>query len=745
MTSRLSTSPRWVFGLTVWCIASPLPALAVEAQQNGSPEIPFFIALALLVIAGRAAGELFQRIGQPAVMGQLLAGLILGPTVLGRLAPGLQHRLFAPDTPQMNMVDAVAQLGVLMLLLLTGMETDLPLVRKVGRAAIAVSLAGIIIPFLCGVALGEYLPADMLPDPGKRLVASLFLGTALSISSVKIVAMVVREMNFMRRNLGQIIVATAIIDDTLGWVIIAFILSLARRGAVDIASVGKHLVGAAAFLALSFTVGRQVVFALIRWANDHLVSDTPIISVIVGLMLVMALITNAIGLHTVLGAFVCGILVGESPILTRQIEGQLRGIISSVFMPVFFAVAGLSADLGTLANPRFLTLTAVLIVIATFGKGIGAFMGGRIGGLDTRECTALAFGMNARGSTEVIVATIGLSLGLLSRDIFTVIVTMAILTTLAMPVTLRWALARIPVGPEEQKRLEREEFEERGFVANLERILVAVDESANGQFASRLAGLLAGPRAISTTVLQLGHKEAGQEQSADKAEATVQAAAAESAQQADEGSKDVQITKRRSDREPKTAVSEEADRGYDLLFIGLDQPVKDDGTFRARIARAASGFDGALAILLAHGEHLKPPSEARLNIIVAVDRSEIASRAVEIAFGIGRGANAAVTALHVVQPIVGSRSVTDLLRSRIYEETALKTASKMAEHFDLQIRTVVSASPDLPQAIAHLAKHNKATLVVLGVHRSSGQVLDFGATARQLAMQADVSILFVAS
>jgi len=738
-------------GGVLWLVLVPGIAFAATTKGEASAETSFFVALAILIAGGRVAGEIFQRLGQPAVMGQLLAGLILGPTVFGALWPDLQHQLFGSGTPQMTMVNAVAQLGILMLLLLTGMETDLPLVRKVGRAALAVSLAGIILPFASGVALGELLPPDMLPDPQRRFVAALFLGTALSISSVKIVAMVVREMNFMRRNLGQIIVATAVIDDTIGWVIIAVTFSLADQGSVDAGAILKHVAGAAIFLAASFTIGRQIIFALIRWTNDTFISDTPVISIILALMLGMALMTDFIGLHTVLGAFVCGILVGESPILTRQIEEQLRGVISGLFMPVFFAVAGLSADLRTLTNPRYLALTGIFIAIATFGKGIGAFVGGRIGGLSGRECLALAFGMNARGSTEVIVATIGLSLGMLSHELFTVIVTMAILTTLIMPPTLRWALARVPIGADEQKRLEREAFEERGFVANLERILIAVDSSANGQFASRLVGLLAGPRAISTTVLQLGERSSRADSrnhtnNVDKSEAAVQAAAAESTENSDDDVDNVQITKRKSVLEPKAAVSKEAARGYDLLFIGLDQPVAESGTLRARIARAASGFDGALAILIARGEHLTRPLDASLNIIVPVDRSEISSRAAEVALGIGRGANAPVTALHVIQPIAGARSMTGLLRSRLNEETALKTVSRIAEHFDLQIKTVVSAAPGLPQAIARLVAEQKMpSLVVLGVRRSTGQTLDFGDTAHHLIAETNTSVLLVAS
>ena len=434
----------------------------------------------------------------------MIAGILLGPSVLGAFWPDLQQAIFPNSPEQKSMIDAVSQLGVLMLLLLTGMETDLSVVKKAGRAALSVSIAGISVPFLCGVVLGELLPDAMLPNPDQRLITSLFLGTALSISSVKIVAMVIREMNFMRRDIGQIIMAAAITDDTIGWIIIAIIFGLAVHGGLDLASLAQSIFGTALFLLVSFSIGRRVVFLLIRWANDNLVSDVPVITTILVVMCIMSMITSAIGVHTVLGAFVAGILVGQSPILTRHIDEQLRGLIVALFMPVFFGLAGLNADLGILREPSLLLLSLGLIIIASLGKFTGAFLGGAVGRLSGRESLALGCGMNARGSTEVIVASIGLSMGALSQNLFTMIVAMAIVTTMAMPPMLRWALARLPLGAEEKARLEREAFEAHGFVPNLERLLVAVDESASGKFASRLVGLLAGSRRMPITALRVG-------------------------------------------------------------------------------------------------------------------------------------------------------------------------------------------------------------------------------------------------
>ena len=456
-------------------------ALAAEAAAGRAPSEAVFVGqVVLLLLTGRLLGEAMLRLGQPAVVGQLLAGIVLGPSVFGLLAPHAQAMVFPADHTQKAMIDGVAQLGVLLLLLLTGMETDVALVRAVGRPAAGVSLSGIVVPLVCGIAVGLFvLPDSLVPAPDKRLVTALFLGTALSISSIKIVAMVIDEMNFMRRNLGQIIVASAIIDDTVGWIIIAITFGLARPGGLDLAHLGLSVGGVLVFLALSVTVGRRAVAWLMRWTNDHFMSDLAVVTVILVIMGLMALVTDAIGVHTVLGAFMAGVLVGQSPILTKRAEQEIRGLVTALFAPIFFGLAGLSTDLTVLKDPTLLALTGGLILIASLGKFGGAFVGGALGKLSMPESLALALGMNARGSTEVIVATIGLSIGALNPTLFTMIVTMAVVTTMAMPPTLRWALGRLPVSDEEAARLDREAFEATAFVANIERVLLARDEGAS--------------------------------------------------------------------------------------------------------------------------------------------------------------------------------------------------------------------------------------------------------------------------
>ncbi len=459
----------------------------------------FLASIVVILLAARLLGEAAHRLGQPAVIGQIAAGLILGPSVFGAIWPKAEA-LFFGDPSTKAMLHGFAEFGVLLLLLLTGMEVDLRLLRKIGLPAVSVSLAGIAIPFLCGVALGFAVPATLIPAPERRLATALFLGVALSISSIKIVAAVVREMNFARRDLGQLIIASSIVEDLIGWIIIAVILGIVGSGGVTLGSLAETIGGVALFLAASLTLGRRLVAGAIRVVNDAFAGEFIVLSLILVIMGSMALATQALGLQTVLGAFIAGVLVGELPILTQHIAVQLRGMVASLFAPIFFTLAGLNSDLTLLGSPRVVLLTAIVVVVASVGKFLGAFAGGAIGRLSKAESLALAIGMNARGSTEVIVASVGLSAGALSTSLYSMIVTMAVITTCAMPPALRWALARTPPRPGEQERLDREAFEAKGFVANMERFLIAASDHPNGRLASRLAGLLAGSRGQPATV-----------------------------------------------------------------------------------------------------------------------------------------------------------------------------------------------------------------------------------------------------
>ena len=727
-------------------VLSAAGAYAADAGK-ASNEISFLVALLALVLVGRLLGEAMNRIGQPSVMGQLFAGILLGPSALGVVLPDLQQWLFAASKEQASMLDAISQFGILLLLLLTGMETDLKLVRKVGKTAISISLTGVAVPFVCGLALGWLLPESLLPQPERRLLTALFLGTALAISSIKIVAVVVREMEFSRRNLGQIIVGSAILEDTIGWIIIAITLSLAAAGTIDVRSVAQALIGTALFLLVSFSVGRRFVALIIRWANDNFESDFPVITAILVIMIAMALTTHFIGVHTVLGAFVAGVLIGESPILTRYIDAQLRGLILAFFMPVFFGLAGLKTDLTILAQPNLFLLTLALIGVASIGKFAGAFVGAEIGGLTKREALAVGCAMNARGSTEVIVATIGLSMGALSQDLYTMIIAMAVVTTMAMPPMLRWALSRVPLRKAEKKRLEREAMEAKEFVPNLERLLLAVDNGPNGQFTSHIAGLVAGSRGMPITVLPLDganqkpseNKEAEREHVIDE---IIRAAASGATRSMSDEPTSVEVTIRPA-LEPthQEAITIEAKKGYDLLFIGLEKMKTPSGAFNSRIDEIAAAFEGPMATVMAQGKQLKEPTPKTLGVLVPITGTDVSRRAAEIAFSLGKGAT--VTALYVEQK--GWAKAGSGRLSRRQARTILNDIAEMASRYNVKIETRRVSDVRPANAILNEAKAGAHDLIVMGVSRRPGERLYFGDTPTAVLAKSPCSLLFLST
>ncbi|MGB8759036.1 MAG: cation:proton antiporter, partial [Pseudolabrys sp.] len=584
---------------------------------------------------------------------------------------------------------------------------------------------------------------------------------------------------------------SAIIDDSVGWIIVSIIFSLALHGSVEPISLAQSVLGTILFMVASLTIGRRMVLFAIRWVNDNFVSEYAVITAILIIMGVMALITYLIGVHTVLGAFVAGVLIGESPILTRHIDEQLRGLITAFFAPVFFGIAGLTADLTILADPKIALFTAGLVLVASIVKFTGAFIGAELGGLTRREGFALACGMNARGSTEVIIATVGLSMGALSQDLFTMIVAMAVLTTTAMPPTLRWALGRIPMRKEEKQRLEREELEERGFVPNLERLLIAVDDSPNGKFASRVAGMLAGTHGMPATVLhipdpskiestmpdnedKLGAAPKGQDKKSDEkkeeprpengkkngkakkkaqqeeekavGEAVQQAAAQTTSKQKKEEKVDapVEVTTLVHEQPSPALIAEEAKKGYDVFIVGLGQTSKQNKEFDNGVTNLAKGFDGPLIISAVRDDLSKKP-EGEFDILIPVNGTEPSRRAAEVAITLARATKAQVTVLYVAVRADARRGARRGIRTRRHEEAILKDIVAIADGYNMSIRTAVVAERAADEAILGELERRKHNLVVMGVSRRPGEKLFFGDTAAALLEKSERSLLFVAS
>ena len=707
----------------------------------------FAAELILLLFFGRLIGEAMTRIGQPAIFGHLLAGVLLGPSIFGTVLPELRELVF-PETPALkSMIDAVSQIGILLLLLLTGMETNLALVKRKRRAVISTSLFGTAVPFACGVALAYALPATLIPSTAPRLVTALFLGTALSISSVKIVAMVLMEIGAIRRDLGQLILATAILDDSLAWIIIAIISGIAASGAVNFEHVVASIGLTALFLLVSLTVGRRVVAQIIVWCNDNLTIEVPVISAILVIMLAMALTTELIGVHSALGAFVAGILIGQSPILTEHIESQLRGFIIAFFSPIFFAVAGLGMDLRALLDPTLLGFTVAVILIASIGKFRGALAGGMLGGLNRRESLALATGLNARGSTEVLIATIGLSMGALGNQLYTMIVAMAVVTTMVMPPTLRWMMGRVPLRDEELRRLDKEEAEESESVPQMERTLVYVDGSANGELTAILAGRFAAHQGVLTTVLEMsregGDKTPGRARLMEAANTTRQDTPEPSEKETPAAAKPAieQLVQART-AGSEDAIGKEAAKGYSIAFVGIGQPISLTAPrFEEPLQGLVSAFDGPIAILL-NGDRYDASSDRSLDILVPTGGSADSRLATEIALTLAAASRGTLTALHVFDP----REETLLLRGRTRRlgMSVLIEAHRLGKRSGLAVKELTATNAEPETEIRRVARPGRYDLIVLGTSLRQGETKFLGPRTLGLVQTLRTPVLLIA-
>jgi Kef-type K+ transport system membrane component KefB len=278
----------------------------------------FLAQFTLLFVSARILADLMKRLGQATVIGELRAGIILGSSVLGHLAPGIYRFIFPTDPVADHLLEALAWIGVIMLLLYTGLETDLGILRGVGRAAAIVSSLGILIPWISGFALGWELPVSYLAHPDGRLIFALFLAVAMSISAVPVIAKILMDMDLMRRDLGMLILAAGILDDTVGWLMLSMVAGLAAHGAIDLGSLGRILIAVTVFVGFCYLVGAQLVVRIMRWVDDRALAEHAGMSTMVGIAMVCAIVTQAIGIHAVFGAFIAGVMIGRSARLGKS-------------------------------------------------------------------------------------------------------------------------------------------------------------------------------------------------------------------------------------------------------------------------------------------------------------------------------------------------------------------------------------------------------------------------------------------
>jgi Kef-type K+ transport system membrane component KefB/mannitol/fructose-specific phosphotransferase system IIA component (Ntr-type) len=397
----------------------------------------FLLSLAVLLSAARVLGELARRLGFPLVFGELASGILLGPTVFGRLAPGSQHWLF-PGGTAAHMLAGYTNVAVVLLLVVAGLEVNLGIVKKRGRSALLTSVMGIAMPLAGGFVLGMVLPDSDLVRPDHRALFALFMGVALSISALPVIAKTLLDLGLFKTDVGLLVMAAAMIDDLVGWLAFSVLLGPMQGGTVDARSIGRAVALTLGFVMVAFIVGRPLVGRMIVGLQSDLhAGPRRVLSLIVLLALFGASFTQWAGIHAVFGGFVVGVVVGDARHLKERTKVIVHDFVTNIFAPVFFASLGLRADFVRSFDLRLCTL---VFLIASGAKIIGCTLGSRAGGLRWRPAAAVGFGLNARGAMEIILALLALEAGLLKEQLFVALVVMALLTSLISGPTMKWML-----------------------------------------------------------------------------------------------------------------------------------------------------------------------------------------------------------------------------------------------------------------------------------------------------------------
>ncbi len=384
------------------------------------------MAIAIMMLLSRVLAEFGRRYKLPMVMGELIVGILLGPTIFGALFPDLFLKVFPRTGNVAIALDGITNMSVVMLLFVAGMEVQLPMVLKQGRKAVITSLSSMIIPFVVGFAMAWY-GSDYFAftTPDRKLLFALFLGTAMSISALPVIARILMDLNLFKTKVGQIIIASAMFNDLIGWLIFSVILSQLENTSSE--GTALTIVYVVIFGLFMLTIGKKIIDKALPWMQKKLSWPGGVLSISLGLCFASAALTESIGLHAILGAFICGIAFGDSVHLNIKAREIIEQFVINVFAPLFFVSIGLKIDFAANFD---VVLVVVILIVAIVGKVVGAGLGAYFAGFTRNESLAIGFGLNARGAMEIILGTLALNAGLIDRPVFVALVVMALVTSI---------------------------------------------------------------------------------------------------------------------------------------------------------------------------------------------------------------------------------------------------------------------------------------------------------------------------
>ncbi len=389
--------------------------------------VHFFLELAAILVTCRFVGLLSQRLGQPQVVGEMVAGVLLGPSLLGRLAPDVQHHLFPPG-PANVVLYTGAQIGLVLYMFLIGLNFDVNLIKhRLGTAA-AVSAAGIFAPLALGAMIAvPLLVSGTYFDKSVTLVmAMMFLGASIATTAFPMLARIIYERQLSGTPLGTLALACGATDDAISWCILATVLAI-HRGSFAVAATA--IVGGIVYTLLLLTIGRKALRGLGTVSERRNTITPPVLSTVLILLMACAWFTDTVGIYAIFGAFILGVAM-PSGFFAKRLSDSLEPLVTTFLLPLFFVYSGLNTQIGLVNSPKLWAVTLGILVVSIAGKGIACTLAAQLRKVPFRQAVALGSLMNARGLIELILLNIGLQAGIITPTLFSILVLVAIVTTL---------------------------------------------------------------------------------------------------------------------------------------------------------------------------------------------------------------------------------------------------------------------------------------------------------------------------
>jgi Kef-type K+ transport system membrane component KefB len=399
--------------------------------------IQLLLQLSIMLLVGRLFAEVARKLKQPAVVGEIFGGILLGPTILGMINPEWFHSLFPVPSTSSTVLSGFVQVAVVMLLFIAGLEVDLHIVWQQRRQALYTSFLGLVVPFFVGFIFPYFFPNFFgIADKQHHIVFALFMGTAMAISALPVIVRILMDLNLFKSRMGLLVVASAMVDDVVGWIIFSVILGMIGNNG-HVLSLSNTIGLTITFVVVMLTLGRGLLNRLLPWVNKKLAWPGGVLSISLALCFLGAAFTEYIGIHAIFGAFIMGVALGDSEHFSERAKEIVHQFINNIFAPLFFVSIGLQVNFITNFD---LPLTLIIIFIAFAGKIIGSGIGTRLGGFTWRESFAAAFGMNARGAMGIILGIVALENGVINEQVFVSLVVMALITSMSSGPLMKWLL-----------------------------------------------------------------------------------------------------------------------------------------------------------------------------------------------------------------------------------------------------------------------------------------------------------------